>query len=65
MTPRIVVADVDGQVGFLRAVFNASVEIVDGRPVEVVIGDSIVMVTSAESREPFPRLHVRVRSRCR
>lgn len=54
VTPRIVVADVDGQVGFLRAVFNASGEIVDGRPVEVVIGDSIVMVTSAESREPFP-----------
>ena len=54
VTPRIVVADVEGQVDFLRAVFNASGEIVEGRPVEVVIGDSIVMVTSAESREPFP-----------
>ncbi len=54
VTPRIVVADVDGQVGFLRAVFNASGEVVHGRPVEVVIGDSIVMVTSADSRELFP-----------
>jgi uncharacterized glyoxalase superfamily protein PhnB len=49
-----VVADVEGQVDFLRAVFSASGEIVEGRPVEIVIGDSIVMITSAESREPFP-----------
>ena len=44
VTPRIVVADVDAQVAFLRAVFDASGEVVHGRPAELTIGDSLVMV---------------------
>ena len=54
VTPRIVVADVEAQVRFLRSVFDASGEIVPGRPVDVLIGDSIVMVTSATERDLFP-----------
>ena len=45
VTPRIVVDDVDGQIGFLRAVFNATGAVSPGRPAEVQIGDSIVLVS--------------------
>jgi uncharacterized glyoxalase superfamily protein PhnB len=54
VTPRLVVADVEGQVEFLRTVFDASGEIPTGRPAEIRIGDSLVMVTSAGERELFP-----------
>jgi PhnB protein len=59
ITPRIVVIDVDGQVAFLREVFGASGDVVPGRPAEVRIGDSLVMVSSG--RDPFAAfLHVYV-----
>ena len=51
VTPRIVVDDVDGQVAFLREVFGASGDVVPGRPAELRIGDSLVMVSSG--RDPF------------
>ena len=54
VTPRLVVADVDGQVAFLRSVFDATGDVVPGRPAEVRIGDSLVMVTSAAERDLFP-----------
>jgi uncharacterized glyoxalase superfamily protein PhnB len=54
VTPRLVVSDVEGQVDFLRAVFDATGEIVAGRPAEIRIGDSLVMVTSAAERDLFP-----------
>lgn len=54
VTPRIVVSDVPGQVEFLRAVFAATGEVHAGRPAEIRIGDSLVMVTSAGERELFP-----------
>ena len=54
VTPRIVVTDVEGQVQFLREVFDAAGEIVPGRPAEILIGDSLVMVTAASERDPFP-----------
>ena len=54
VTPRMVVADADAQVEFLRVVFGASGEAPADRPAEVRIGDSLVMVTSAGAREPFP-----------
>jgi PhnB protein len=54
VTPRIVVSDVDAEVAFLRAVFDARGEVVAGRPAELTIGDSMVMVTSAAERELFP-----------
>jgi uncharacterized glyoxalase superfamily protein PhnB len=45
VTPRIVTSDVAGLIGFLEAVFNASGEYRSGRPAEVKIGDSIVMIS--------------------
>ncbi|MBO0748284.1 MAG: hypothetical protein J2O47_08030, partial [Acidimicrobiaceae bacterium] len=54
VTPRMVVGDVASQVAFLRAVFGATGDVrVDG-PSELRIGDSLVMVSSAGEREPFP-----------
>ena len=54
VTPRIVVSDLAAQVQFLRTVFDATGEVDPGRPVELRIGDSLVMVTPATEREPFP-----------
>src|SRR5205823_3320293 len=39
---------------FLRDAFDAKGEIVPGRPAEIRIGDSLVMVTSASERDLFP-----------
>ena len=49
----MVVADAEAQVEFLRVVFDASGEIQPGRPAEIRIGDSLVMVSPAGEREPF------------
>ena len=54
ITPRMVVSDAAGAVEFLRTVFDAVGEVQAERPTEVCIGDSLVMVTSAAEREPFP-----------
>ena len=54
ITPRIVVPDAAAQVLFLRTVFDASGEHHADRPAEMRIGDSLVMVTAAGAREPFP-----------
>jgi PhnB protein len=54
VTPRIVVADVESQVDFLRTVFQGTGELVAGRPAEIRIGDSLIMVTPAGARELFP-----------
>jgi len=54
VTPRIVTDDVEGLVDFLRTVFDAEAEIVEGRPVDVRIGDSIVLVSGAGERDSFP-----------
>ena len=54
MTPRIVVSDVAAAADFLRAVFGATGEVRDGRPAELRIGDSVVMVSAAGQREQFP-----------
>jgi uncharacterized glyoxalase superfamily protein PhnB len=53
LTPRIVVADVPGQVEFLREVFGATGEVEAGRPAEMLIGDSLLMVTADIDRAPF------------
>jgi uncharacterized glyoxalase superfamily protein PhnB len=45
VTPRIVVEDPDAQVAFLRDVFGATGDVADGRPAEVRIGDSLVLVS--------------------
>ena len=54
VTPRIVVSDVAGQVEFLRAVFGASGAVDPGRPAELRIGDSLIMVSPATERDGFP-----------
>ena len=53
VTPRIVVDDVAAQVDFLRQVFGATADIEAGRPVEVHLGDSLVMVSSGAERAMF------------
>jgi PhnB protein len=53
LTPRIVVRDVEAQVAFLRAVFNATGDVPTGRPAEILIGDSLVMVTADAERDLF------------
>ncbi len=54
VTPRIVVDDVEAQVAFLRDVFDATGDVAPGRPAEIRIGDSLVMVTADAERELFP-----------
>ncbi len=54
VTPRMVVADVAGEVDFLRAVFGATGELQEGRPAEMWVGNSLVMVSEAGERERFP-----------
>jgi PhnB protein len=54
VTPRIVVDDVAGCVEFLKWVFGATGDIVTERPVELAIGDSVVMISSLGPRQHFP-----------
>lgn len=54
VTPRIVVSDAAAQVAFLRSVFDATGEHHANRPAEIRVGDSLIMVTPAGVREPFP-----------
>jgi PhnB protein len=54
VTPRMVVSDVSAAVEFLRAVFEATGEVHDGRPAEIHLGDSLVMVSPAGERDLFP-----------
>jgi len=53
VTPRIVVTDVVGQVEFLRTVFDATGDATPGRPAEIRVGDSLIMVTPTTEREAF------------
>ncbi|MGE3076987.1 MAG: VOC family protein [Dehalococcoidia bacterium] len=54
ITPRLVVPDVEGQVVFMREAFGATGEYVEGRPAELKIGDSMVMVSGVGVREARP-----------
>jgi uncharacterized glyoxalase superfamily protein PhnB len=54
VTPRLVVADPAALVSFLRDVFDATGDVVPGRPVELTVGDSRVMISSTDEREAFP-----------
>ena len=54
VTPRIVVEDLVAQVEFLRTVFDGTGPIQPGRPAEILIGDSLVMVSSSAERDLFP-----------
>ena len=59
VTPRIVVDDPEGLVGFLRAVLGAEGDVVADRPAEVRIGDSLVLVsgTAGGERTASPAFH--------
>ena len=50
----MVVDDLAGAVRFLREVLGATGDAVAGRPAEVRVGDSLIMVTEAGEREVFP-----------
>ena len=52
--PRMVVSDLVAAVAFLRTVFNATGEVESGRPAEIRIGDSLVMLSAEGERELFP-----------
>jgi uncharacterized glyoxalase superfamily protein PhnB len=54
VTPRLVVSDVPAQVDFLRRVFAATGESEPGRPVEMRIGDSLIMISPTTERSAFP-----------
>ena len=54
VTPRLVVADVDAAVAFVRSVFGAVGHHVAGRPAEMRIGDSLVMISPTGERDAFP-----------
>ena len=54
ITPRIVVDDVTAQSDFLRAVFAATGHVDPNRPVEMRIGDSVLMISSTAERPAFP-----------
>jgi PhnB protein len=50
----MVVADPAAAVSFLREVFDAHGDLHDGQPAEVVIGDSMIMVSGVGARAAFP-----------
>ena len=45
VTPRLITADVRGLVDFLKRVFGATGEVQAGRPVEMAIADSRILVS--------------------
>ena len=54
VTPRMFVDDPEAAVAFLREVFDAKAEIQPGRPTDVHIGDSVILIGSSLERGPFP-----------
>ncbi len=54
VTPRLVTIDVDAQVQFLCAVFDATGDAFADRPAEILIGNSVIMVSPAVERQQFP-----------
>ncbi|HET7200408.1 MAG TPA: VOC family protein [Burkholderiales bacterium] len=53
VTPRIVVREPEKLVAFIKYVFHARGELSPGRPAEITIGDSVVMVSDgAGLRDP-------------
>lgn len=54
VTPRMIVADTRAAVDFLRAVFDAQGEVTEGRPADMRIGDSRILVSDSSERDEFP-----------
>ena len=53
VTPRIVVDDPAGLVAFLKHVFDATGDLQAAAPSQIMIGDSLLMVSRAGPREAF------------
>lgn len=53
VTPRIVVRDPENLIAFIKTVFQAQGEFRAGRPAQIVIGDSIVMVSDGDGLRDF------------
>jgi len=59
VVPRMVVRDLVAAVAFLRTVFGATGEVESGRPAQLRLGDSLVMVSAEGERALFPAfLHI-------
>jgi hypothetical protein len=54
VTPRIMTQDVHGLVNFVKQVFDTQGEIQTQRPCELMIGDSIIMISRTEQCDVFP-----------
>jgi PhnB protein len=54
VTPRIVTPDPQGLVRFLQQVFDAEGAFHPGRPAELRIGDSWLMISGDDERDPMP-----------
>jgi uncharacterized cupin superfamily protein len=54
LTTRIFTDDVEGLVAFAKRTFDAIGEVFPGRPCELAIGDSWLMVSDIAARTPFP-----------
>ncbi|MCA8430269.1 VOC family protein [Burkholderia seminalis] len=55
VTPRIVVADPENLIAFVRTVFDARGEYRAGLPADIRIGDSVVMISGGDGlRDPMP-----------
>ncbi|WP_137931295.1 VOC family protein [Mesorhizobium comanense] len=52
VTPRLIASDVAGLVEFIRVVFGAQGDHVPDRPVELKVGDSIIMVSDGGGLRP-------------
>jgi uncharacterized glyoxalase superfamily protein PhnB len=53
VTPRIIVRDPQGLIAFVKQVFGAQGEFRPGRPAEIRIGDSVVMISDGDGlRDP-------------
>ena len=53
ITPRLIVRDVPRMVEFLKQAFNADGEYNSERPSQLRIGDSLVMVSGVDVRDPI------------
>lgn len=53
VTPRIVVHDAKQLVAFIKQVFGAKGEYRQARPSELWIGDSVIMISDAGTRDPM------------
>ncbi|RAR53379.1 putative glyoxalase superfamily protein PhnB [Paraburkholderia unamae] len=53
VTPRIVVRDPENLIAFIKTVFQAQGEFRAGRPAQIVIGDSIVMISDGDGLRDF------------